>query len=52
MFESKYYITVDNKIVAENVTLEYVRVFVTAIFDIFYNDHDMVVAIAEMPKIE
>ncbi|MBQ0142843.1 MAG: hypothetical protein KBT06_08615 [Prevotellaceae bacterium] len=50
MNETKYYITVDNKTVAENVTIEYVRIFISAIFEVYFNEHDMVVAIAEMPR--
>lgn len=50
MNETKYYITVDNKTVAENVTIEYVKIFISAIFEVYFNEHDMVVAIAKMPR--
>lgn len=52
MNENKYYVTVDNKVVAENVTLEFALIFVKAIFEHYYNEHDMVIAIAEMERYE
>lgn len=52
MNENKYYVTVDNRCVAENVTLEYALIFTKAIFEHYYNDHDMVIAIAEMERCE
>ena len=52
MNENKYYVTVDNGCVAENVTLEYALIFTKAIFEHYYNDHDMVIAIAEMERCE
>ena len=50
MNENKYYVTVDNRTVAERVTLEYALIFTKAIFEHFYNDHDIVIAIAEMER--
>ena len=52
MSENKYYVTVNNRSVAENVTLEYARIFTKAIFEHYYNDHDIVIAIAEMERCE
>lgn len=52
MSENKYYVTVNNKSVAENVTLEYALIFAKAIFEHYYNDHDIVIAIAEMERCE
>ncbi len=52
MNENKYYVTVNNRSVAENVTLEYALIFEKAIFEHYYNDHDMVIAIAEMERCE
>ena len=48
MSENKYYVTVNNHAVAENMTIEYALMLVKAIFETYYNDHSMVVAIAEM----
>ena len=48
MSENKYYVTIDNHTIAENMTLEYALILVKAIFETYYNDHSMVVAIAEM----
>ena len=48
MSENKYYVTIDNRTIAENMTLEYALILVKAIFETYYNDHSMVVAIAEM----
>lgn len=52
MNENKYYVTVNNRSVAENVTLEYALIFTKAIFEHYYNDHDMVISIAEMERCE
>ena len=51
MSETKYFVTVDNKTVAENIPLEYAWILTKGIFEHFYNEHDMVVAIAEMPEV-
>ena len=48
MNENKYYVTIDNRTIAENMTLEYALILAKAIFETYYNDHSMVVAIAEM----
>lgn len=50
MSEAKYYITIDNHTVAENMTLSFAMLFVEAIFQKYWQDHDMVVAIAEMER--
>ena len=52
MSENKYYVTVNNRSVAENATLEYALIFTKAIFEHYYNDHDIVIAIAEMERCE
>lgn len=52
MNENKYYVTINNRSVAENVTLEYALIFIKAIFEHSDNDHDMVIAIAEMERCE
>lgn len=52
MSENKYYVTVNNRSVTENVTLEYALIFTKAIFEHYYNDHDLVIAIAEMERCE
>ena len=48
MSENKYYVTIDNRTIAENMTLEYALILAKASFETYYNDHSMVVAIAEM----
>lgn len=48
MNENKYYVTVNNRSVAENVTLEYALIFTKAIFEHYYNDHDMVISIQRL----
>ena len=50
MNEKKYYVTIDNHTIAENMTLEYALMLTKAIFETYYNDRLMVVAIAEMSK--
>ena len=52
MSENKYYLTVNNRTVAEGVTCEYALIFIKAIIEHFYNDHDLVIAIAEMERCE
>ena len=48
MSGNKYYVTVNNKTVAEGLTCEYALIFTKALIEHFYNDHDIVIAIAEM----
>lgn len=50
MSEKKYCVTIDNHTIAENMTLEYALMLTKAIFETYYNDRSMVVAIAEMSK--
>ena len=50
MSEKKYYVTIDNHTIAENMTLEYALILIKAIFETYYSDRSMVVAIAEMSK--
>ena len=52
MSEHKYYLTVNNRTVAEGVTCEYALIFTKALIEHFYNDHDIVIAIAEMERCE
>ena len=52
MSENKYYLTVNNRTVAEGVTCEYALIFTKALIEYFYNDHDIVIAIAEMERCE
>lgn len=52
MFERKYFITVNNRTIAENMTIDYALVFVKAIFNEYYNEHELIVAIEEMPRCE
>ena len=52
MSEHKYYLTVNNRTVAECVTCEYALIFTKAIIEHFYNDHGIVIAIAEMERCE
>ena len=52
MRENKYYLTVNNQTVAEGVTCEYALIFTKALIEYFYNDHDIVIAIAEMERCE
>ena len=52
MSENKYYLTVNNRTVAEGVTCEYALIFTKALIEHFYNDHEIVIAIAEMERCE
>ena len=52
MSEHKYYLTVNNKTVAEGVTCEYALIFTKALIEHFYNDHNIVIAMAEMERCE
>ena len=52
MSENKYYLTVNNQTVAEGVTCEYALIFTKAIIEHFYNDHEIVISIAEMERCE
>ena len=52
MSEHKYYLKVDNRTVAECIPLEYALIFIKSIFENYYNDHDIVIAIAEMERCE
>ena len=52
MNENKYYLKVNNRTVAEGVTCEYALIFTKALIEHFYNDHDIVIAIAEMERCE
>ena len=50
MNENKYYLKVDNRIVAECIPLEYALIFIKSIFENYYNDHEIVISIAEMEQ--
>ena len=50
MSEKKYYVTIDNHTIAENMTLEYALILIKAIFETYYRDRSMAIAIAEMNK--
>ena len=52
MSEHKYYLTVNNRTVAECVSLEYALIFIKSIFENYYNDHEIVISIAEMERCE
>ena len=52
MNENKYYLKVNNRTVAECVSLEYALIFIKSIFENYCNDHDIVIAIAEMERCE
>ena len=52
MNENKYYLKVDNRIVAEYIPLEYALIFIKSIFENYYNDHEIVISIAEMGRCE
>ena len=52
MNENKYYLKVNNRTVAERVSLEHALIFIKSIFENYYNDHDIVIAIAEMERCE
>lgn len=49
MVTERYRIFVNGKAVAQAVPLEYAMVFIRAIFEEYYNDHNMEVMIKEMP---
>ena len=48
MSENKYYVTVNNRTVAEGLTCEYTLILVKALIKHFYCNPDIVIAIAEM----
>ena len=52
MNENKYYLKVDNRTVAECIPLEYALIFIKSIFENYYNDHEIVISIAEMRRYE
>ena len=52
MNENKYCLKVDNRTVAECVPLEYALIFIKSIFENYYNDHEIVISIAEMRRYE
>ena len=52
MSENKYYLTVNNRTVAEGVTCEYALIFTKALMEYFNNDYDIVIAIAKMERCE
>ena len=52
MNENKYYLKVNNRTVAECVSLEYALIFIKSIFENYYNDHEIVISIAEMERCE
>ena len=52
MNENKYYLKIDNRIIAERVSLEHALIFIKSIFENYYNDHEIVISIAEMKRYE
>ena len=50
MNENKYYLKIDNRIIAERVSLEHALIFIKSIFENYYNDHEIVISIAEMER--
>ena len=52
MNENKYYLKIDNRIIAERVSLEHALIFIKSIFENYYNDHEIVISIAEMERCE
>lgn len=52
MGENKYFVTIDNKTIADNMSLEIALMLVKAVFNEYYNDHNMVLAIEEMPRVK
>ena len=50
MNENKYYLKVDNRTIAECIPLEYALIFIKSIFENYYNDHEIVISIAEMRR--
>ena len=52
MNENKYYLKIDNRIIAERVSLEHALIFIKSIFENYYNNHEIVISIAEMKLCE
>ena len=52
MNENKYYLKIDNRIIAERVSLEHALIFIKSIFENYYNDHEIMISIAEMKRYE
>lgn len=48
MKEDKYWVKVDGKVISENMTLEFAIILVKAIFETYYNDLNMVIAIGKV----
>ena len=46
----RYRVFVDGKAIAQAMPLEYAIVLIRAIFEEYYNDHNMEVMIKEMPQ--
>lgn len=46
----RYRVFVDGKAVAQAMPLEYAILFIKAVFEEYYNEHDMEVMIREMPQ--
>lgn len=49
MDENKYFVTIDHETIAENMSLEIALMLVKAVFNEYYNDNNIVLAIEEMP---
>ena len=43
MNENKYYLKIDNRTIAERVSLEHALIFIKSIFENYYNDHEIVI---------
>ncbi len=52
MSEDYYLIKVDGETVAKQVRLEYVSIFMTAIFRTFYEVYDLAITVERMPRVE
>ena len=52
MNENKYYLKIDDRIIAEHVSLEHALIFIKSIFENDYNDHEIVISIGEMKRYE
>ena len=51
MSEKKYQVFIDGNLVAQSMRLEYALLFVKAVFEEYYNDHNMEVMVKEMPQL-
>ena len=51
MYDKKYFVLIENEIIASNMNIDNALILVKALFDHYYEEHSMVISIKEMEKI-